>query len=205
MSNTCSGMFKYASLKNNTAIPVVTNGSELSGVYANVTGNFISYENPASVSAKAQYVLKNNLAGIMFWALRYDQPVIVNNQLNPNSLLGAVDTLFGIQPNSDGSVATVKLELTNNDPHNPIMISLVTADKLNYYPFPKLASLTSIIYTDANSSIVKTLQKTSGILVLLTPTQGPQTWCQGALNLAHEGYHHIQVYYDSNKSNCLIN
>lgn len=204
MGNTCGGLFKYSSLSNYTATPVQVNG-QLAGVYAYNAGTFISYDNPASAVVKAQYAVNNNLAGVMFWALKDDQPVMVNNQVNQNSLLGAVDGVYGIQPNSGAPTATVKLELTNNDPKNPITISLVTPDKSNYYPFPQLAASQDVIYTDANSSIVKTLEHTAGVLVLLTPAQGAQMWCSGTLNLANGSYHHIQVYYDPNGSNCLIN
>jgi chitinase len=198
-SNYCSGMIQYKTLvdKNYTAVPVTISG-KLSGVYAyDARQNiFVSYDNAESAKAKAQYVLDNHLAGAMFWALRFDKPID-----DPQSIIGAVDKVFGITPQE----AKVKLELTNNDPNNPITISLVTEDKSAYYPFPSLAAKSSITYTEADSSIVKNLMNSNGVLVLLTPAQGNQLWCQGKLNLAAGGYHHIQVYYDSPIPNCTIN
>lgn len=206
--NVCSGMIQYKIVADQhyTDVPVTVSG-KIAGVYAYDASKkrFLSYDNAQSATAKAQYALDNKMAGVMFWALRFDKPVT-----DSQSILGAVDKVFGIVPNAgSGSDASMKLQLTNNDPKNPITITLVKADKSSYYAFPQLAKSgqtgSDVTYTDANSDNVKTLMNSSGVLVLLTPTKGSQLWCQGSLNFPSNSYHHVQVYYDSPVPNCSIN
>ncbi|MEO8401750.1 MAG: glycoside hydrolase family 18 protein [Gammaproteobacteria bacterium] len=205
VGNVCGDMIQYKNLVDQQyqAIPVSVSG-KTSGVYAYQSTQkiFVSYDNPDSATVKANYALDKNLAGVMFWALRFDKPV-----LESNSILGAVDKVFGIQPSAGASGTDVKLELTNNDPNHPITITLVTANKANYYPFPVLTakgqSGSDVTYSTNNSEIVNTLKNNDGVLVLLT-SNGNQVWCQGSLNFTSGSNHHIQVYYDNPVPNCLI-
>jgi len=58
--------------------------------------NFISYDDPAAISAKAQYILQQGLAGAMFWNLMSD---VKGNPAPANSLLSALwDSLGGVLP-----------------------------------------------------------------------------------------------------------
>ena len=104
--------------------------------------------------------------------------------------------------------AQVKLELTNNDPNNSITISLVTADKSAYYPFPMLSpqgqSGSDTFYTNDTNENLQQLASKSGVLVLLTPTSGAQVWCAGSVDFTAGSYHHIQVYYSSPQPSCLL-
>lgn len=206
--NVCSGMIQYKTLVDQkyTAVPAMING-KLSGVYAYDAKQkvFVSYDNTESAKAKAQYAVDNKLAGVMFWAIRFDKPVE-----DAQSILASVDKVYGITPHPVlPSDPKMKLQITNNDPNNPVTISLVTADKSGYYPFPQLSPKgqngSDVIYNDVDSNIVKTLMTNNGIWVLLTPTKGAQLWCKGNLNFTTGPYHHIQVYYDTPIPNCLIN
>ena len=86
-SDMCSGVLSYKNL--------------ISRGYINKTRNnyfydpseklFVSYDNPATVKEKAQYVNTQGLGGVFFWALRMDKKIT-----HPQSLLAAVDTVFGI-------------------------------------------------------------------------------------------------------------
>ncbi len=94
--NACGGMTQYKTLidQAHVAFPVNING-ELSGVYAYDANKkiFVSYDNAESATAKTRYAVKNQLAGVMFWTLRFDKPVN-----NPHSILGAIDKVYGIVP-----------------------------------------------------------------------------------------------------------
>ncbi len=93
-NNICSGMIQYKTLVDRNARPVeVKVGNQLAGVYTYdaAKGIFISYDNHDSAAAKAEYAQKNQLAGVMFWALRFDKPVN-----DPQSILGAVAKVYGL-------------------------------------------------------------------------------------------------------------
>lgn len=205
--NYCGGMIQYKTLidQKYVAQPVMVNGV-IDSVYAYDDNKkiFVSYDNAESAKAKAQYAVNNKLGGVMFWAIRFDKPVD-----DAQSILAAVDSVYGIVPHAVNTPAEVKLELTNNDPTRPVTISLVSADKSNYYPFPPLTPKgqpgSDVTYSSTDSAIVKTLMSNNNILVLLTPKSGEQLWCKGSLNLSNGAYHHIQVYYDTPVPNCLIN
>ncbi len=55
---------------------VISMNGKTSAVYAYnpKSKQWISYENSQSVSAKANYVMKNNLAGLMMWSIKQDLP-----------------------------------------------------------------------------------------------------------------------------------
>ncbi|MCP4577622.1 MAG: cellulase family glycosylhydrolase [Deltaproteobacteria bacterium] len=75
--------FKYSHTETKT--PWLYNGS-----------NFITYDDPAAISTKAQYILQQGLAGAMFWNLMSD---VKGNPAPANSLLSALwDGLGGIIP-----------------------------------------------------------------------------------------------------------
>lgn len=90
--NLCSGVTQYKTLVDQgvIAIPVMVAG-QLAGVYAYQDDKkvFISFDNPDSAAAKAQYAINNQLAGVMFWALRYDTPV-----KDSRSVLAAVAKVY---------------------------------------------------------------------------------------------------------------
>jgi chitinase len=205
-SNACGGMIQYKSLVDQayTAVPALFN-QQLSGVYAYNADKqlFVSYDDPASAAVKAQYAMDKQLAGVMFWALRFDMPVG-----DTRSILAAVDKVYGIKPSMGAEDVGMKLQLTNNDPNNAVSITLVTNQKSNWYAFPALSpknqTNSDVTYTDINSASVKALMKQNSILVLLTPTHGEQVWCQGSLDFTTSTYHHIQVYYDYPQPSCAI-
>ncbi|MDQ2995082.1 MAG: glycoside hydrolase family 18 protein [Pseudomonadota bacterium] len=91
-SKRCDGTIQYKTLvdQNYTAIPVILD-KRLVGVYAyDAKKNiFVSYDNPASAAAKTRYALDKQLAGVMFWALRFDKPID-----DPQSILAAVDRVI---------------------------------------------------------------------------------------------------------------
>lgn len=91
--NLCGGNFQYKTLVNQSYAPVpVTVGHQITGAYsynAN-TKVFVSFDSPESAAAKAQYAINNHLAGVMFWALRFDKPVN-----DPQSILAAVTKVYG--------------------------------------------------------------------------------------------------------------
>lgn len=93
-NNVCGGLFQYKTLvdKNYQTLPVMSDGKVV-GVYAYDAQKkvFVSYDNPASAAAKAQYIVNGKLAGVMFWALRFDKPIH-----DPQSLLASVDKVLGI-------------------------------------------------------------------------------------------------------------
>lgn len=90
--NLCGGMIQYKTLIDQFTepTPVYMNG-QLSGVYSYdaVRHIFISYDNPESAKAKSQYAIKNELAGVMLWALRFDKPYN-----HPKSVLKAIVTEY---------------------------------------------------------------------------------------------------------------
>ena len=116
--NVCSGMTQYKTLASSSILAIpVTSHNVIAGVYSYdaTQKTFVSYDNPASAAAKTQYAMDNHLAGVMFWSLRFDLPVD-----NSQSLLQAIDKVAGIS--SHPVTPSMKLELTNNDPHNPVTI-----------------------------------------------------------------------------------
>ena len=94
--NLCSGSFQYKTLVDQgyTPVPVIV-GQQLAGVYAYHPEKkiFVSYDSPESAAAKAQYAVSNQLAGVMFWALRYDRPIN-----DSQSVLAAVSKVYGLPP-----------------------------------------------------------------------------------------------------------
>jgi chitinase len=71
-------------------------GGKLSAVYAYSASSreWMSYDNAASIAAKADYVIARHLGGMMMWELGEDMPVD-----SPQSLLGSAHrVLFGTDP-----------------------------------------------------------------------------------------------------------
>lgn len=71
-------------------------GGKLSAVYAYSASSqeWMSYDNAASIAAKADYVIARHLGGMMMWEIGEDMPVD-----NPRSLLGSAHrVLFGAEP-----------------------------------------------------------------------------------------------------------
>lgn len=97
-NNMCDGLIQYKTIVNDhyQAVPVVSKKGMVTGVYAYDAKNkiFVSYDNPESAASKAHFVLDKKMAGMMFWAIRFDKPIN-----NPQSLLRSVDTVFNINPN----------------------------------------------------------------------------------------------------------
>ncbi len=96
----CSGMVSYNWILSQSLSPQYINvNGAVSGAYANFGNNFISYDDPNSIKAKAQYTLSNQLGGMMTWALRFDAPAVnADGTTNPQSLLSTVDSSLGITP-----------------------------------------------------------------------------------------------------------
>jgi chitinase len=71
-------------------------GGKLSAVYAYSASSreWMSYDNAASVAAKADYIIVRHLGGMMMWEIGEDMPVD-----SPQSLLGSAHrVLFGAEP-----------------------------------------------------------------------------------------------------------
>lgn len=92
--NRCEGFIQYKSLVDQlyTPIPVIVD-NQLAGVYSydRESKVFVSYDNPESAAAKAQYVVDNQLGGIMMWAIRFDKPIN-----DSHSILAAIDKVIGL-------------------------------------------------------------------------------------------------------------
>lgn len=96
VSTSCGGTFSYTSLLQSAYTPTeVEVGNQDIGAYT-YDGDkqwFVSYDSPSSIAFKANYVIDNNLGGVMMWTLRFDTATN-----NPDSLLAALDKPFGITP-----------------------------------------------------------------------------------------------------------
>lgn len=92
----CGGAMTYTGLLAAGYTPTEVNlGSTDVGAYSYdpVRQIFVSYDSPTSISAKADYVIDNNLGGMMVWVLRFDAATN-----DPQSLLTAMDKAFHITP-----------------------------------------------------------------------------------------------------------
>lgn len=69
------GEFDYGSLVNNelqTYTRFWSDAAQVPWLYDEASRTFITYDDPESIAAKANYVLEHGLGGIMFWELSHD-------------------------------------------------------------------------------------------------------------------------------------
>lgn len=216
--NTCAGMIQYKTIlaNNLSAIDVPENGVD-NGAYSYNQGMFVSYDDPKSITAKANYVVNNKLAGMMFWALKYDAPAVNDDgSNNQSSLINAVDQVLGIQPRpyTPPAPTGVKLQLTNNDTTSTATITLIVNGQ--YYGFPTLGasgsgnndaqwcSASAAGGSCPDSWNLDQIGNATNVQVQVASATGNPVTCPDSFNLS-AGYHHIMVNYSNPNDMCSLN
>jgi chitinase len=171
--------------------------------YSPAQESFLTFDDVQTVKAKSAFIKAQGLRGAMFWELSgdtFDKNSLVYRACG--ELRGAANCAIPPAP------PKMKLWLINNDPNNPVTVTLVTADKSAWYPFPQLASRDqqggNVVYNETNSGNVKTLMNSDGVLILLTAANGAQVWCGGKLDFTSRDHHDIQVYFSNPTPSCAV-
>ena len=126
---------------------------QFSTYYSPTTKAFVSFDDVQSATAKADYILSQGLGGAMFWELSGDAT-------NGSSLLYNVGEVLGkkvVMPSAGSSTVVRKLDLSNNDPTQSVIITIIVNG--NYWAFPSLAKNTEQLYDTTDSSTLAAIVK----------------------------------------------
>ncbi|SCY79800.1 glycosyl hydrolase family 18 protein [Alkaliphilus peptidifermentans] len=123
-----TGVFDYTDIKRNY-LPTYGNhfdeASKVPYVYSPATGIMISYEDPISVGLKSDYVMENNLGGIMFWEISCDRDSdllnVIYDKLNDG----------GTQPLNPKS-STVSTDKVENDGNYTVTVTIPPKSRADY-------------------------------------------------------------------------
>ena len=209
-SNVCPGMMSYNAIYTLDLYAKVVNANGVTtAVYSNFGPNdndFVSYDNPTSVQAKAAYVRSHHLAGMMSWAIRFDRP---NTGINCATwLTGAADQVLGVQvrpytPPSPPPLST-KLELHETSGNTAIVVSLF--DSLGReFDFSVTAGQDALYCSKATASAtcpdswnIDNISTAKGTLVNVEvkPVGGSPISC-GTLDIS-KSYNQVMSYAGSN-------
>lgn len=136
----------------------------------------ISFDDPKTISAKANYITTNKLLGAMYWEISEDT-------CDKDSLAYQMSTALGrVGGKVYSCVPNYKLEVTNTGQYGLNAVSIV--DNGNYYPLPTSKgnywdpNLDIVYQTNDGPSIANLIGKTN-LTVLLTRSDGTQQWCGG--------------------------
>ncbi|NOQ30337.1 MAG: hypothetical protein GQ570_04345 [Helicobacteraceae bacterium] len=139
--NQCTGTITYEKiLANYTPIDHKGTNGTIDGAYSNFNDStynnvFVSYDSPASTTAKVQYMLNENMAGVLVWGLNYDAQAS-----NRNSILNTIVKAMGNTPTPTPTPTPVTSSyISINITADATDTSTVTFVNSNggYYPFPK--------------------------------------------------------------------